>query len=167
MRNELREDIQGLLEVSSVPVGQKHSEHHVDHAQDDGDLHLERIQEDNLVLGNLPTRIDAKRVWSAVIVCGFSRVDQHVLSVHDLIWSKADLPGRPKDVQALGKDIVVDQPRVDAEHGHEGDEVAPIKEVLPDLVVNFPGLKKDIFNFLRSDKTYMLQPGLSLHSGLF
>ena len=52
--NELGEDVQRPLEVRGVPVGHAHPEGHVDDAQDDGDLHLERVQEHDLVLRNLP-----------------------------------------------------------------------------------------------------------------
>ncbi len=36
-----------------VPVGEDHPEQHVDHAQDDAQLHLEGVEENNLVLGHL------------------------------------------------------------------------------------------------------------------
>ena len=48
MRNELGEDVDGLLEVFVIPQGHAHAEGHVENAQDDGDLHFEGVQKDNL-----------------------------------------------------------------------------------------------------------------------
>jgi hypothetical protein len=44
----------------------------------------------------------------------------------------------PKDVHGLGEDVVVDEPGVDGEDAHERDEVAPVEEVIPDLIVRLP-----------------------------
>ncbi len=47
----------------------------------------------------------------------------------------------PKDIHGLGEDVVVDEPGVDGEDAHESDEVAPVEEVIPDLIVRLPGFQ--------------------------
>lgn len=136
MRNKFRENVQGFLEVCRVPVGQADPKSHVDHAQDDGDFHLERVQENNLVLGDLPDGVHAEGVGSAVPVGLLGRVDHGVLDLENGVVVVAHLPRGSKNVQALAEDVVVDEASVDAKKGHDSDQVPATKEVLPDLVVD-------------------------------
>ena len=46
----------------------------------------------------------------------------------------------PKDVDWFGEDIVVDEPGVDGEGAHQGNQVAPVEEVVPNLVIRLPRL---------------------------
>jgi len=52
--DELGEDVHGLLEILMIGEGHADAEDHVQDAENDGDLHLEGVQENNLVLSNLP-----------------------------------------------------------------------------------------------------------------
>ena len=45
------------------------------------------------------------------------------------------VPGRAKDVEGFGEDVVVDEPGVDGEDSHEEDDVATSKDHTEHLTV--------------------------------
>jgi hypothetical protein len=55
---ELAERVGPVVEVLVVPQRHEHTEEHVDDPDDDGDLHLEGVQEDDLVGGHLPQGLE-------------------------------------------------------------------------------------------------------------
>ena len=51
------------------------------------------------------------------------------------------LPRGSKYVQALTKDIIVNETRVNTKHGHDSDQISAAKKVLPNLIVNLSSFK--------------------------
>ncbi len=81
LRDELGDDVEWLVEVLVVPVGEDDAEEHVEDAHDDAQLHLEGVQEHDLVLCDLPDGVDADRVGLAVPTLGVGRADHVALEV--------------------------------------------------------------------------------------
>ncbi len=55
---ELAQRVGPIVEILVVPQRHEHPEEHVDDPDDDGDLHLEGVQEDDLVGGHLPQGLE-------------------------------------------------------------------------------------------------------------
>ena len=70
-----------------------------------------------------------------------SGIDHVFVHVQDLLFTLLDLPRRSEDIDGLGEYVVVDQPRVDGEHGHDGDQVTAVEKVVENLTVNFSGFQ--------------------------
>ena len=85
LRNELGEDVDWLLEVLVVPERDADAEDHVEDSKDDGNLHLEAVQKDNLVFGNLPNGIHSKRIGSSVPGLFQGGVDHVHLPAQDVL----------------------------------------------------------------------------------
>jgi len=68
LRDELAGDVNGFREKLVVPERDEETKHHVDDPDDDGDLHLERVQENYLVGRNLPDWIHSEGVRSPAVV---------------------------------------------------------------------------------------------------
>ena len=100
LRHKLAEDIGLVVEVLVIPQGQDDAEEHVNDAEDDGDFHLEGVQEDDLVGGHLPDGVDAEGVGRAVVaaagqIAAVGRVDHDRLLVQYLPGRHSHLPGGP------------------------------------------------------------------------
>ena len=67
-----------------VLVGEHDAEEHVDHAEDDGQLHLERVEEHDLVLRHLPDRIQSEGVGLPFPSLVVGRGDHVSLHGHDV-----------------------------------------------------------------------------------
>ena len=113
----------------------------MNHSQNDGYLHLESVQKDNLVLRDLPNGINSKPIWRTIPLIVKLGIDHVFVHVQDLVFPLFDLPRRSKNVDGLGKDVVVDQPRVNGEHGHDGDQVPAVEKVVEHLTVDFSGFQ--------------------------
>lgn len=99
LRDELADDVHLLVEVLAVEEGDGDPEQHVDDAEDDGDLHLEGVEEHDLVNGDLPHGVDAEGVGGAVVPADVGpggRVDHDGLLVQDLVRGHRHLPGGPE-----------------------------------------------------------------------
>ena len=85
LRDKLADNVDPLLKVFVVEERDDHAKQHVNNAEDDGDLHLERVEENNLVDGNLPHGVHAKGVGcavvSGVVLALLGRVNHHSLRV--------------------------------------------------------------------------------------
>lgn len=62
-----------------VPHAEDDTEQHVDDAENDGNLHLVRIVEIDLVESNLPHGVQAKWVWVLIIMLNLARVQDQLL----------------------------------------------------------------------------------------
>ena len=69
--------------------------------QDDGDLHLEAVEKDDLVLCELPGRVDPEWIGRTVPAGIRSRVDHVVLGRQDGLVRQRHVPRRPEDVDGL------------------------------------------------------------------
>jgi len=118
---ELCVDVEGLLKILVVEEGQDDAEKHVQDAKDDGDLHFEPVQKDDFVFCQLPDGVDAKRVRRAVVGLVAGRIDHVVFGGQDGLFGVAHLPRGAKDVDGFREHVVVDQPGIDGEKGHQGD----------------------------------------------
>jgi len=58
---ELAQRVGPVVEILVVPQRHEHPEEHVDDPDDDGDLHLEGVQEDDLVSGHLQSGLEKTR----------------------------------------------------------------------------------------------------------
>jgi len=97
--HKLGDDIHGSLEEPMVPQTHHHAEQHVGDADDDGHLHLVRIQEVDLVLGQLPHGVHAN--WVRRVVVGVLGIQHHLLlpqDVHVALW---DVPLGAEQVERL------------------------------------------------------------------
>ena len=97
---ELAQRVRLVVEVLVVPQRHQHAEEHVDDPDDDGDLHLEGVQEDNLVGGDLPDGVDAEGVGGAVVAAGgevpaVRRVNHDGLLAQHLAGTHGHLPRGP------------------------------------------------------------------------
>ena len=52
---------------------------------------------------------------------------------HASLEHGVDAPARSEQVEGLGEAVVVDEAGVDGEHAHQQDDVAALKEGVPDL----------------------------------
>ena len=68
-----------------IPERQADAEEHVQDAENDGDLHLESVEENNFVVGDLPDRVDAKRVRVSVPALFLRRIYHVVLPAQDVL----------------------------------------------------------------------------------
>merc|ERR1719206_1587841 len=142
--HELAEDVDRLPKVFVVPQGEYDTKHHVDNSDDDGELHLERVQEVDLVDRDLPDGVNPEGVRRPHVV-GFIRgvslrwLEHHVLVVYDGGFLLSDLPGRPEQIHGFREDIIVDEPSIDTEDAHQGDQVSSREEIIPDFIVRLPG----------------------------
>ena len=62
------EEVEPPLEIDGVDSFHAHTEGHLEDAEDDCELHLVRIEETKLILGQVPYWVDSERV-DAVLVC--------------------------------------------------------------------------------------------------
>jgi hypothetical protein len=89
-----------IVKIFVVPQGQENAEEHVDDAENDGDLHLEGVQEDDLVGGDLPDGVDAERIGGAVVAAAGQiafegRVNHDGSLAQHLLSGHRHLPGGP------------------------------------------------------------------------
>lgn len=62
LRHELQENAARLTEMRHIDNAHDNAENHVSHTENNGQLHFVRIQEDDLIGGQLPGRIQTNRV---------------------------------------------------------------------------------------------------------
>lgn len=115
-----------------VKVAHGDTKQHVDHAKNDRDLHLVSILEYDLVVGQLPDRVQADWIGITQVVVR-RRVEHDELVTEYLVSSDVGPPVRSKHVQGLGKDVVVYEAGVHREQAHQEDDVAAAKKYIPDL----------------------------------
>ena len=108
--------------MQRVDEGAGEAEQHLQHAQDDGELHLVRVGEGELVRGVMPRGVDTKGVDGA-----------RLLTVHVLALVALD-PGGSEEIHHVPEDIVIEQSAVDGEEAHEHEHVAAVPRVGEDLV---------------------------------
>lgn len=97
----------------------------MDDTHNDTHLHLERVGEDERVVGAVPRRVDSERVP----VRGLDALD-------NVAGGKVGRPAelRLGEVQREREDVVVDEAGEDGEQAHEEDDVASKVERVEDLV---------------------------------
>jgi hypothetical protein len=143
LRDELEQDAHQPPEEHVVEEREDEAEEHLHDSDDHRELHLERVGEGDLVDGERPDRVQAERVRAAAEHAQLAarhirprvRIEvEHVGPVELERVGHGDAPRRAEDVDRLGEDVVVDEARVDAEQGHEEDDVAAAEEDLHDLV---------------------------------
>ena len=105
LRDKLTDNIDALLKILAVDEGDEDSEEHVNNAEDDGDLHLEGVEEHNLVDRDLPDGIYAERIGCPVVSTHVSfmswsvtkrRIDHYNLLMEDILEGHCHLPGGTK-----------------------------------------------------------------------
>ena len=101
LRDKLADNVDLPVEVLAVEEGDGDAKQHVDDPEDDGDLHLERVKEDDLIGGELPHGVDPEGVGGAVVTAsaGVSpggRVQHDGLLLQDVFELHRYLPGRSK-----------------------------------------------------------------------
>ena len=106
--NELAEDVDPALKVQVVEEADDDAKQHVQHAKDYRDLHFVRVEEDDLVLGQLPDWIHAK--WIGMLNVVGRRVE-HYQPIHRYVIPSqtAHVPIRPKYIERFGEHVVVYQ----------------------------------------------------------
>lgn len=120
-----------------VEQSNKHTEQHVDYAEDDRYLHLVRVLEDDLVQRcHLPDRIEPERVRRLGVIHAL-RIQLQCLVGHHGRGVVVGPPGRSEHVQRFREDVIVHEARVHRKHAHQEDNVPATKEDVPDFVVRF------------------------------
>lgn len=96
-----------------------HAEDHVHDAEDDGQLHLERVLKYNLVASERPDRVYTQDIGSLQIVTG-TLLRQQIQFRIILCISKIDIcpPTGSEYVKRFREHVVVDQTAVDGEETH-------------------------------------------------
>ncbi|KAI3492688.1 hypothetical protein L1887_42606 [Cichorium endivia] len=122
--HDLGPDLPLLTEADEVGHVEKDGERHVEDAEDDGHLHLERVGEDKRIVGAVPGGVDADGVGVA-IGDGF---DGAVLV--------GPVPAGVEEVHALASNVVVEEAGEHGEDTHEKHHVATVEEHGEDLVVD-------------------------------
>jgi hypothetical protein len=134
LRDELAEDVDVTTEVEVVPDREGHTEQHVQNPNDNRDLHFVPVEEGNLVLSQLPNRVNSDGV--GVLVVAVLGVEHDVLHCKQTIVRHPRLvrvPVRAEDVEALAEDVVVYDSGVEGEDAHEENNVSAAEENVPDL----------------------------------
>ena len=88
-------------EVLVVPQWEADAEHHVKDSEDDWNLHLESVQKDDLVGGQLPNGIHAKGIGRSVPAAVWGRIDHVALRAQDVSLGRRDVPRGPEYVDGL------------------------------------------------------------------
>ena len=118
------------------------AEEHLHDTDDDRKFHFQWIGERNFVNRQLPDGIETE--WIG-IAAEATRSHCHIwvgvriqVKLNDLleieVGANADPPRWAEQVHRLGEDIIVDDTRVQAENGHEEDNVAATEEYFKDLI---------------------------------
>ena len=94
-------------------------------------LHFKRIEENDLVLRQLPRRIQPDKVRSPLVV--EPRVQRQLVRLQRLLFIEIDEPTTPEDIHGLGENIIVDKTRVHREEPHEKNNVSPGEENAEDF----------------------------------
>ena len=132
LENDVRE---GPLQ-DLVPHAEAEAEEHVGDGDDDGELHLEGVEEGDLVGGEEPGGVHSQVVGVVAVLRDVARV-QHERILH--LEGEGEVvpvvPGAGEYADGLAEDVVVDEAGVDGEGAHHGDDVAPAEEDGADFVV--------------------------------
>mmetsp|Transcript_25713 Transcript_25713/g.71848 ORF Transcript_25713/g.71848 Transcript_25713/m.71848 type:complete len:783 (-) Transcript_25713:14-2362(-) len=121
--DELEHQVKLLSKVEGVESLQARSQEHLDDTEDDRELHLEGVEEEELVLGDVPHRIQTEWVdgfRTSVLCGGFGDV---ILLDGALVLS-VECPAGAEQVEAKREAVVVDHTSVDGEEAHHDDHVA-------------------------------------------
>ena len=117
-----------------IPNSQNDSKGHVNHTENDGNLHFVGIEIGDLVFGKLPHRIhaDGVRILRVVAV---ARVGHEHLMVHrrDLFVRQIDFVGRAENVHRFRENVVVNEARVDGKDAHQQHDVTSGETNHPNL----------------------------------
>mmetsp|Transcript_53237 Transcript_53237/g.119500 ORF Transcript_53237/g.119500 Transcript_53237/m.119500 type:complete len:460 (-) Transcript_53237:588-1967(-) len=119
--HELEEHLLVILVLEVVEEGEEDADRHLDDTDHNRDLHLERVEEGDLVLRVVPNRVDADRVRIVVreeaeLRLGGARHGR----LHRVHPASATEP-----IHREGKDLVVKEADVCAEDAVEQDDVPP------------------------------------------
>mmetsp|Transcript_33845 Transcript_33845/g.49755 ORF Transcript_33845/g.49755 Transcript_33845/m.49755 type:complete len:253 (+) Transcript_33845:479-1237(+) len=110
LRDEFVEEGIPVAEVNLVGSLEEHAQNHVQDTEDDRDLHFQRVSEQNFVGGNLPHRIQTKRVHAVLNEC-----------------TAVVNPLRGAEVgHAECERVVVDKSIVDSKERHQKEHVASV-----------------------------------------
>lgn len=157
LRHKLCDDGDLIVHVAVVLQAHYDSEHHVAHAENDGNFlqakvsvslwsiaeeyalssyHFESVLENDLVSRrHLPHRIHAERVRRVREVDPRVELQLFVIAYRGHVVLRP--PVRAEQVDRFGEDVVVDEPRVHREDAHQEDDVATSEEDVPNFVIRF------------------------------
>ena len=128
-RHKLEQDFVVFLEMDVVPQSENDTEAHVNNSNDDGQFHLEGIQEDDLILCVDPNGIDAERVRGLGVLAGFvfGVQHEHFFCLQRFFWNVGS-PRRPENVKGAREGVIVDEARVNGENAHHDDDVTAAED---------------------------------------
>mmetsp|Transcript_17573 Transcript_17573/g.30990 ORF Transcript_17573/g.30990 Transcript_17573/m.30990 type:complete len:734 (+) Transcript_17573:515-2716(+) len=116
---KLKEKVETLAKVHGIDALEARSRKHLKNAKDNRELHLERVEEEQLVLRHVPNGIETKGV-DGIAVAIFS-IQFGDVALFRLI--AAEGVTRSKQVEAEGETIVIDQSSVHSEESHHDNHV--------------------------------------------
>mmetsp|Transcript_10136 Transcript_10136/g.23433 ORF Transcript_10136/g.23433 Transcript_10136/m.23433 type:complete len:356 (-) Transcript_10136:1503-2570(-) len=129
LRHELAPDVECGAEVQRVDQREDKAEEHLQHAEDDGELHLVRVAEGELVGGVVPAGVEPE---------GVHRVRRGARLLPRALCPQ---PGRTEKVRHQSEDVVVQEPRVHREEAHQQQHVPAMPRIRQDLVHRVHRLK--------------------------
>ena len=109
--DELEGEIDAALVVGIVAALEEDAESHLNDTEDQGDLHLYRVDEEDLILSHVPDRVDTDGVDTVWLLSG------EFLS---MLWQ---FPARVEQIHAHGSEIIVDEATEDGEDAHQEQEM--------------------------------------------
>mmetsp|Transcript_328 Transcript_328/g.528 ORF Transcript_328/g.528 Transcript_328/m.528 type:complete len:457 (-) Transcript_328:100-1470(-) len=116
---ELEHEVKTLAKVHGVNALEASSSEHLQNTKDDGELHLEGVEEEELVGRHVPNRVEAEGVHGVAIAI----LTRHLRDVTLFGLIAVKRPASPKQVEAEGEAIIVDETGVHGEESHHGNHV--------------------------------------------
>jgi len=120
---KLEEEVEFLLEVDGVDALEAGTGKHLNNTKDDTELHLEGVEEEELIGGYVPHGIETEGVNGlGGTKLGGLNGDSALLDL-SVVLTIED-PSRSEEVEAEGEHIVVNKTSVDGEEAHHDDHIA-------------------------------------------
>mmetsp|Transcript_12125 Transcript_12125/g.26834 ORF Transcript_12125/g.26834 Transcript_12125/m.26834 type:complete len:309 (-) Transcript_12125:1297-2223(-) len=119
--NALTKEVRHVLLVECIAPPQKNAHGHLQHSKEDGELHLQRVHIQQLVVGAMPRPVETEGVWTTT-----TRI------LHIIIWfvvsSAHFLPSAIEELKTNGEEVIVHEPRIDGKETKAHHHVAHHEE---------------------------------------
>lgn len=133
--NEVTPDVDRRLEVAGVDVGEAQVVCHVSPTHNDGQLHLVRVREEQVIVGVVPAPIQTEWVCVALDTCCDKSLRLACRGFGVVAFRELPLPHGREQRELLGEDITVDQTSVHGEDSHHEHDVTTVKSHAEEFVL--------------------------------
>lgn len=149
LRNEHSVDFDGRFKETMILEREDDTKSHLTDTNKNGEFHLHRVQEGQLVFSQIPNGVHTEgvrakmmlvtEIWRDFSVSFFAGMLRFVEPNLDGVVFVRVQPGTAENVEGLGKQVIVDKTGVDGEDAHQKDDVSTTKEHSEDLISDLSG----------------------------